>query len=39
VDPALKRRKVLSALPLLVLDLADHSDNPFALFNQGWAYL
>jgi tetratricopeptide (TPR) repeat protein len=36
-DPALRGRKQQRDFRLLELDLADHPDDPFILFNLGWA--
>src|SRR5437588_256394 len=38
-DPALLRRKQERNLRLLHLEDHDHPDDPFTLFNLGWAYL
>ncbi len=38
-DPALKSRKAERNLRLLLLDHAEHPDEPFILFNLGWAYM
>jgi tetratricopeptide (TPR) repeat protein len=37
-DPALRHHKLERNLRLLQLDLADRPDDPFTLFNVGWAY-
>jgi tetratricopeptide (TPR) repeat protein len=37
-DPALRLKKQQRDLRLLQLDHADHPDDPFILFNLGWAY-
>src|SRR6266852_5628223 len=38
VDPALRRRKTERNLRLLLLEDAERPDDPFTLFNLGWAY-
>ncbi len=38
VDPALRQKKLERNLRLLYLDQADRPDDPFTLFNLGWAY-
>jgi glycosyltransferase involved in cell wall biosynthesis/Flp pilus assembly protein TadD len=37
-DPALTRHKLERNLRLLHLDIAEHPDDPYILFNLGWAY-
>src|SRR5579875_2423548 len=38
LDPALRRQKLERNLRLLHLDLAERPNDPFTLFNLGWAY-
>jgi glycosyltransferase involved in cell wall biosynthesis/tetratricopeptide (TPR) repeat protein len=38
VDPALRHKKLERNLRLLHLDLAERPNDPFTLFNLGWAY-
>ena len=38
LDPALRHRKLERNLRLLHLDLADRPNDPFTLFNLGWAF-
>ena len=39
VDPALRRRKTERNLRLLQMEYAEQPDDPFTLFNLGWAFL
>jgi tetratricopeptide (TPR) repeat protein/glycosyltransferase involved in cell wall biosynthesis len=39
IDPGLRRRKTERNLRLLHLEEAEQPDDPFTLFNLGWAYL